>query len=106
MRKTFLAGAIVVATFVAAAAVPQQANAQIIIGGGRVGVGIGTPYYNNYYNGGYYGRGYYGGGYNRPYYGNSYYGGGYNRSYYGNSYYGNYSRPYYGGWGNRNVRWR
>ncbi len=82
LKKFVLSTAIALSAVVIPAALPEQADAQVFIGGNRFGVGVGYGgygYRSGYY-GGYYGgyRPYYGGGYYSPYYG-----GGYRYGYYG-----------------------
>jgi hypothetical protein len=79
-KKAILATALALSAVAIPAALPQKADAQIVIGGRGFRVGVGTGYYGGY--GGYYGYpryGYYGG--YRPYY-------------------GSYYTPYYGGYRN------
>lgn len=87
MLKSLYAALVVAATFAVPALCPQQADAQVWVGGPRVGVTVGRPYYGGYYGNGYYNNGYYGNTYYRSgYYAPSYYYGGYTPGYY-NSYY-------------------
>ena len=106
LRKHLLAAALVVAALTAPAAMPQKAEAQVIVSSPRLGVVVGTPYYNNGYYSNY---GYYNGGayYGQPYSNSTYYNGGYRPAYntyrpyvnYGNGYYNNgyYGRGFVGG---------